>query len=128
MGVKVNKDAMSVEEFRALVKRLSKYHNFHGCESVEDIEDKIREKIKMYEDKYENTPPVFKKARAQFKRSAKRWRRWLKGGLAFRLQLESWINPHPVYKEILGMDDEIYNDYVEKKKKSDKELKEMGLK
>ena len=51
-----------------------------------------------------------------------------RAGFAFRLLIESRINPHPVYKEILGMDDETYNEYLEEKKKSDKELKEMGLK
>ena len=74
MGVKVSKDAMPEEKFRELIKRLSRYVHFHGCESEEEIEDKIKEIIKEYEDRYKNTSPVFKKDRARFKRSARRWR------------------------------------------------------
>ena len=40
---------------------------------------------------------------------------------AYRLVLESFINPHPDYKEILGMDDEEYNIVIEEKRKADKQ-------
>lgn len=46
----------------------------------------------------------------------------IKGGFAPRFIIESMHNPHPVYKEILGMDDEEYNILIEKKKKADSEL------
>lgn len=114
--MKVSKDAMPEEKFRERVEGISKYFNFKGCESVEEIEDEIKEIIKMYEDRYENTPPVFKKDRAKFQREARRWKGRLKVGFAFRLWLESWLNPHPIYKEILGMDDEEYDMWVEEKK------------
>ena len=39
---------------------------------------------------------------------------------AYRLVLESFLNPHPVYKEILGMDDEEYNILIEEKRKAHK--------
>ena len=121
-GVKIY--PMPEMKFRELVERISKYVNFNGCESEEEIEDKIKEIIKMYEDRYKNTPPVFQKDRARFQRSARRWRDLLKG-FAFRLLLESWLNPHPVYKEILGMDDDVYNLWIEEKKKAEIELKKL---
>ena len=48
-------------------------------------------------------------------------------GYAFRLLLESWLHPHPDYKEILGMDDVVYEEWVRERKKqeSDEELKEI---
>jgi len=41
MVMKVSKDAMPEEKFRALVERISKYINFKGCESEKEIEDKF---------------------------------------------------------------------------------------
>jgi hypothetical protein len=121
MDIEVRKDAMPEEKFRAVVERISKYIHFKGCETEEEIEDKLKEKIKMYEYRYENTSssPEFFKQRARLRASINRWRGLLKAGFAFRLSLESWLHPHPVYKEILGTDDDIYNMWMEDKEEVD---------
>lgn len=42
--MKVSKDAMPEEKFRELIEGISKYFNFKGCESEEEIEDEMKEK------------------------------------------------------------------------------------
>jgi hypothetical protein len=101
--MKVSKKAMSSDEFRELAERISKYVDFRGCTTEKCINDRI--KIKK----------------------SKKMNILVEHGFAFRLLLESWINPHPVYKEILGMDDEEYNRFVEEKVEADNELRKMGL-
>jgi len=40
------------------------------------------------------------------KKNSKKLNNLVDHGYAFRLLLESWLSPHPVYKEIIGMDNE----------------------
>ena len=117
--MKKGKNRRSLEEFRKLIERISPFISFKGCESEEDIENKLKEYIKELKDRYKNTNPVFKKERAKLKRSIGRWKGLLKI-VPFNLWYHSWINPHPIYKEILGMHDDIYDMHVEEKKRVDK--------
>ena len=74
-----------------------------GCDTEECINNKIR-RIK-----------------------SKKLNNLVEHGYAFRLLTESWLNPHPDYKEILGMDDEVYEEWVrEKKKLESDEIKEIN--
>jgi len=82
---------MSPDEFREHAKRMSQYFNLKGCETEECIKRRIRRKKSAQLDGL------------------------IKGGFAFRLIIEARHNPHPVYKEILGMDDEEYNRLVKEK-------------
>ena len=93
--------------------------------TVEEIAEKMKKIIKNDKDMYKKTNPVFKSDRAKFKRSAKWLRGLLKVDFPYRLFLESWIHPHPIYKKILGMDDEYYNWLIEEKKKADRRIKEI---
>jgi len=76
--MKVSKDAMPPEKFRKLVERISKQINFKGCETEEEIADKIKERIKLLEDTYENTPSLFKKERKRLKGRIGNWKGLLK--------------------------------------------------
>jgi len=97
MDMKVSKDAMSPDEFREHAKRMSQYLDLKGCRTEECIKRRIRSKNSAKLDGL------------------------IKAGFAFRLYIESRHNPHPVYKKILGMDDEEYNRLV-KDKKADSEF------
>ena len=101
MDIKVSSDAMSPDEFREFAKRMSQYIDLRGCKTEKCINERIRSK-----------------------NSAKLYG-LIKAGFAFRLLLDSWLHPHPVYKEILGMDDEEYNDLIEEKRKADNESKKI---
>lgn len=76
---------------------MSKYVDLRGCDTEECINERISRK-----------------------KSAK-LNSLIKSGFAFRLLLESWLNPHPVYKEILGMDDDVYNMWLEENKEAKNE-------
>ena len=119
--MRISKGALPPKKFRKLAERISKSVNLKGCESEKDIKNKLREMIKRYEDRYVSTPPAFKKHRAEYRSKAKRWRGLLKSGFAFRLLLEAWNNPHPVYRKILDMDDFDYNMYLDEKKEAIRE-------
>lgn len=101
MAMKVGKEAMPPEKFRKFAKRMSKYVDLRGCRTEKCINERIR------------------------RINSSKLNGLIKSGFAFRLLLESWINPHPVYKEILGMDDEEYNILIEEKKKVEKDLKDI---
>jgi len=77
------KRSMPSEDFRRLAERISKYVDLRGCETERCINRRIRRK---------NSPKL---------------NSLIKAGFAFRLYIESRHNPHPVYKEILGMSDRI---------------------
>lgn len=77
---------------------MSKYFDLRGCRTEKCINERIRRK-----------------------KSAK-LNGLIKSGFAFRLLLESWLNPHPIYKEILGMDDDVYNMWLEEKEKAESSL------
>jgi len=89
---------MSPDEFRREAERLSKYFDLRGCKTEKCINERIKSK------KSANLDGL------------------IKAGFASRLIIESIHNPHPVYKEILGMDDEEYNWLIEEKKKANSEL------
>jgi len=93
--MKVSKNAMTSDEFRKFAKRMSKYFDLRGCRTEKCINNRIKRK------------------------KSKKLNVLVEHGFAFRLLLESWLNPHPVYKKILGMDDEEYN--LLKKEKRDSE-------
>ena len=95
--MKVSKDGMSPDEFREHAERMSQYIDFRGCETEKCIKERIRSKNSV------------------------KLNGLIKAGFPFRLIIESRQNPHPVYKKILGMDDEEYNRLV-KEKKADSEL------
>ena len=95
--MKVSKNGMSPDEFREHAERMSQYFDLRGCRTEECIERRIRSKKSAQLDGL------------------------IKGGFAFRLIIEARHNPHPIYKKILGMDDEEYNRLV-KEKKADSEL------
>ena len=90
---------MSSEDFRKLAERISKYVDFRGCETEECINKRIRRKKSL------------------------KLNRLIKANFAYRLLIESWFNPHPVYKKMLDMSDEEYDTWVEEKKESMKRLK-----
>jgi len=100
MGMKVSKDTMSPEEFRKFAERMSKYVDLRGCETEEDIIERIKQRKSI------NLNGL------------------IKGGFAARLYRESWENPHPVYKEILSMHDDVYDMWVEEKRDYKRRLKE----
>lgn len=93
----MKKDAMTSADFRKLAERMSKYFDLRGCETEKCINNRIKRK------------------------NSKKLNILVEHGFAFRLLLESWLNPHPVYKEILGMSDEEYNALIEEKRKADSE-------
>lgn len=88
MDMKVSSDAMSPDEFREFAEKKSKYFDLRGCETEECIKRRIRSK------------------------NSAKLNGLIKGGFAFRLIMEARQNPHPVYKKMLGMDDEDYNRLV----------------
>ena len=89
---------MSPDEFRKEAERLSQYFDLRGCKTEKCINEIIKSKKSASLDGL------------------------IKAGFASRLIIESIHNPHPVYKEILGMDDEEYNWLIEEKKKADSKL------
>ena len=91
--MKVNSSGMSPDEFRKFAERMSQYFDLRGCETEECIIKRIKSKNSAQLDGL------------------------IKGGFAFRLIIEARHNPHPVYKRILGMDDEEYNRLVREKNK-----------
>jgi len=97
----VVQDTVPPEKFRELTERISKYVDFRGCRTEECIEEKIR------------------------RRNSTKLNGLLKAGFPLRLLIESLINPHPVYKEILGIDEQEYNELVEEKRRSEKNLIEI---
>ena len=101
MDIKVSIDAMTSDEFREFAERMSKYFDLRSCDTEECINDRIKSK------------------------KSKKLNVLVEHGFAFRLLLESWLNPHPVYREILGMDDRVYKMWIEEKKESEKELKKL---
>jgi len=101
MAMKVSKGAMPPDKFRESAKRMSKYVDLRGCRTEKCINERIR-RI--------NSPKL---------------NGLIKSGFASRLLLESCHNPHPVYKEILGMDDDVYDMWIEDKKKAEKRLKKL---
>lgn len=101
MAMKVSKDALSSDEFRELAERISKYVDLRGCRTEKCINNRIKSK------------------------NSKKLNILVEHGFAFHLLLESWLSPHPVYKEILGMDDEEYNRLIEEKEKAEIRLKEL---
>ena len=95
MDMKVSSRGMPPDEFRKLAERMSQYLDLRGCKTEECIKKRIRSKNSAQLDGL------------------------IKGGFPFRLIIEARQNPHPVYKRILGMDDEEYNILVREKKKKD---------
>ena len=73
---------MSAEDFLKEAERLSKYFDIRGCETERCINRRIRRK---------KSPKL---------------NILIEHGFAFRLLLESWLNPHPIYKKMLDIDDE----------------------
>ena len=101
--MRVSPDAMDAEEFRRLAVRISKYVNFRGCRSAESVNKRIR------------------------KRNSKQLNYLADHGFGWRLSIESWINPHPDYKRILGIDDDEYESLVEEAEESKNRLRRLGL-
>ena len=99
--MKLSKDAWTPEEFRNHAQRMSKYFDLRGCKTEKCINNRIKSK------------------------NSKKLNILVEHGFASRLLLESWVNPHPVYKEILGMRDEEYNILIKEKRKVDKILKKL---
>ena len=99
-----SKPAMSSEDFFNLAVRISNYVDFWGCETVRCLNRRIRRK------------------------NSRKLNYLIKAGFAFRLWLESWINPHPIYKEILGISDEDYKMLLEEKRESDRRIRKWKLK
>ena len=99
MDMKVRKDARTPEEFRKYAKRMSKYFDLRGCRTEKCINNRIKRK------------------------KSKPLNVLVEHGFADRLLHEAEWNPHPVYKEILGMDDEEYNVLIELKRKEMGKLK-----
>lgn len=98
-----HKRPMSSEDFRRLAERISKYVDFRGCTTERCINRRIRRK---------NSPEL---------------NRLIKAGFAYRLLIESWISPHPVYKKILDISDEDYDALVEEDRRVTRELKKYKL-
>lgn len=84
---------MTSEAYRKFAKRMSKYFDLRGCRTEECINKRISSK------------------------KSKKLNVLVEHGFAFRLLFEAYWNPHPFYKEILGMDDEEYNILIESKRK-----------
>ena len=84
LSMKVSMRGMPPDEFRKLAKRMSQYVDLRGCKTEKCIKERIRRKHSVNLDGLN---------KAEF---------------AFRLIIEAKQNPHPDYKEILGMDDEEY--------------------
>ena len=99
--MKVSKGARTPEEFRAFAEHMSKYIDLRGCRTEKCIDNRIK------------------------RINSRKLNTLVEHGFAFRLLLESWLNPHPIYKEILGIDDEEYNILIEEKRKVDKEYKKI---
>ena len=99
--VKVSEDAMTSEEFRVLAERISKYVNLRGCRTGECINRRIRSL------------------------NSKKLNILVEHDFGFRLIIEAWINPHPVYKEMLGMSNKEYEDLVREKEEADKVVGEI---
>ncbi len=94
--MKVSKNAWSSEEFRKFAERMSKYFDLRGCSTEKSINNRIKRK------------------------NSKKLNVLVERGFAFRLLLESCLNPHPVYKEILGMGDEEYYLLIKDKRDSER--------
>ena len=92
----VSKNAWSEEKFRKFAETMSKYYDLRGCRTEKCINNRIKRKY------------------------SKKLNVLVERGFAFRLLLESWLNPHPVYKKILGMDDWEYNLLIEEKRDADR--------
>lgn len=90
---------MSPVEFRKFAKRMSKYIDLKGCESEECIRNRIRCTKSRY------------------------LRGLLKSSFPYKMIIQSCINPHPVYKEILDIHEDDYNRLVKEKRESEKDVK-----
>jgi len=97
--MKVSKNAWSEEKFRKFAETMSKYYDLRGCRTEKCINNRIKRK------------------------KSKPLNVLVEHGFADRLLHEAEWNPHPVYKEILGMDDEEYNVLIELKRKEMGKLK-----
>ena len=84
--MKVSEDAWTKEEFRNYAERMSKYFDLKGCRTEKCINDRISNK------------------------DSKRLNVLVEHDFARHLIRESWLHPHPVYKEILGFSDEEYDE------------------
>ena len=98
------KRSMSSNDFLKFSERISKYVDFRGCETERCIKNRIRQ------------------------RNSTKLNSLINAGFPFRLMIESWINPHPIYKEILDIDDEEYEWLVDEKIEIDKRLRKWKLK
>jgi len=98
--MKVSKDARTPEEFRKYAKRMSKYFDLRGCRTEKCINNRIKKSAK-----------------------SKKLLTLVEHGFASHLLLEAYWNPHPVYKEILGMDDEEYNILIKEKREELRDYK-----
>ena len=94
-----NKRAMPSEKFLKLAERISNYVDFRGCGTERCINRRIRRK------------------------NSQKLNHLINAGFAFRLWLESWINPHPIYKEMLGISDGDYNKLLEEKMETNKNIR-----
>jgi hypothetical protein len=99
--MRVSSTAMSSEEFRALAVRISKYVDFTGCDTIESVTSRIKAK------------------------KSKKLDYLADRGFGWRLMLEKWINPHPDYKKILGIDDDEYESLVEEAEESKTGMREF---
>jgi hypothetical protein len=95
--------AMPSDKFRRLAERISKYVDFRGCETEKCINKRIRRK---------KSPKL---------------NNLIKAGFAYRLLIESWISPHPVYKKILDISDEDCDALIEEERQTRRELKKWKL-
>ena len=88
MDMKVSIDAMTADEFRELAKHISTYISLRGCMDEECIKKRFKRK------------------------NSKRLNNLHPNRYARRIITESWLNPHPTYQEILGMNDEEYANWI----------------
>ncbi|MHA1974416.1 MAG: hypothetical protein ACTSW1_15570 [Candidatus Hodarchaeales archaeon] len=89
---------MSPKDFLMFANRISTYIDFKGCRTEKCINKRIKEK------------------------NSKQLNGLIEAGFAYRLLLESWLNPHPIYREMLGISDEEYVDLVEEKRRANSSL------
>lgn len=99
MDMKVSSGAMSPDEFREFTERMSQYIDLRDCKTEKFINERIKSK------------------------NSAKLNSLIKAGFAFRLLLESWLHPHSIYKKILGIDEEEYNELIKEKRKTDSEFK-----
>ena len=99
MNFNSRKRDMSSDDFRRLAERIGKYVDFRGCATEKCINKRIKS---IKSSKLNNL---------------------IKNGFASRLLLESWLNPHPIYKKILDISDKDYNMLLDEKSQSDRRLK-----